>query len=270
MPAIRAFRCRTSGGGRVSRLSCRSTHGAGHGTVTTFLTGSSAPPARRALPRFTPRGPALRAGASRPSSRVPPATRSGHEERVPRPPKRPGHPQLQHRHRHVTVRHSTDLRAADPTLEDLHAAARRQWRCASLRDGLWPPLTPDTDEQEGWLSGRWLSHGHDRERVAPRAARRVPHVFPRPGIQRNRGTRRRRSGSTPKCGEAFAMRRSGVRIPSAPPNRNPAPPAGTSQRRRGFVVVTPHSSALAHPPAPTGALRRSKPARLADDQRWCR
>ena len=30
---------------------------------------------------------------------------------------------------------------------------------ASLRDGLRPPLTPDTAEQMGWLSVRWPSIG---------------------------------------------------------------------------------------------------------------
>jgi hypothetical protein len=65
---------------------------------------------------------------------------------------------------------SFHLRAADPMAEDLHAAVRPQGRYASLRDGLRPPLPPDTDEQEGWLSGRWLSHAH------------VP--FPDPGAAR--------------------------------------------------------------------------------------
>jgi hypothetical protein len=46
--------------------------------------------------------------------------------------------------------------------EDLHADARPQGRFASLRDGLRPPLPPDTDEQLGWLSGRWLSHARGR------------------------------------------------------------------------------------------------------------
>jgi hypothetical protein len=67
--------------------------------------------------------------------------------------------QLQHRHCQVTARHTTDLRAADPTYEDLHAGARHQGRCASLRDGLRPPWTPNTAEHEGWLSDRWLSSG---------------------------------------------------------------------------------------------------------------
>jgi hypothetical protein len=35
-----------------------------------------------------------------------------------------------------------------------HSAARRQGRCASLRDGLRPPLTPSSTEQIGWSSGR--------------------------------------------------------------------------------------------------------------------
>ena len=52
------------------------------------------------------------------------------------------------------------LRAADPIHEDLHDAARHQGRHASLRDGRRPPLTPDTAEQLGWLSGRWLSPAH--------------------------------------------------------------------------------------------------------------
>jgi hypothetical protein len=49
----------------------------------------------------------------------------------------------------VTVCGLTRLRAADPMHEDLHAGARPQGRSASHRDGLRPPLPPDTDEQEG-------------------------------------------------------------------------------------------------------------------------
>jgi hypothetical protein len=59
----------------------------------------------------------------------------------------------------VTVCGATHLRAADPIDEDLHADARPQGRSASHGDGLRPPLPPDTDEQEGWLSGRWPSSG---------------------------------------------------------------------------------------------------------------
>ena len=231
-------------------------------SVASFFTGSSAPPARRVLPRFAPRGPALRAGASRPSSRTPPATRSGHEERVPRPSERPGHPQLQQCRRRVTARRSNDLRAADPTIEDLHAAVRRQGRCASRRDGLRPPLTPGTDEQVGWLSGRWLSHGRGRERREPRSTRHVPHVFPRPGIERNRGTLRSRGGGPPKRGEAFAMRRSGVRIPqlhqTATPSHQRTPAGGTGFRRCPSALLCSRAS-----PAP----RRSEAARSPDDPR---
>jgi hypothetical protein len=58
---------------------------------------------------------------------------------------------------------TTHRRAADPIPDRLHDGSRRQGRSASLRklrDGLRPPLTPATAEQEGWLSGRWLSPGH--------------------------------------------------------------------------------------------------------------
>jgi hypothetical protein len=81
---------------------------------------------------------------------------------TPMPKKDTDAPQLHHGHRLLTVRDSAHLRAADPIPKDLHAAARPQGRSASLRmlrDGLRPPLPPNTDEQQGWLSGRWLSPG---------------------------------------------------------------------------------------------------------------
>ena len=43
----------------------------------------------------------------------------------------------------------TDHRAADPISDGLHGGPRHQVRCASLRDGLRPRLTPKTDEQQG-------------------------------------------------------------------------------------------------------------------------
>jgi hypothetical protein len=78
------------------------------------------------------------------------------------------------------ARGSTHLRAADPLHEYLHAGTRHQGRCASLRDDLRPPLTPGTDEQEGWLSVRWLSLG----------LARVPPVSPGPCSPRIPGTPR--------------------------------------------------------------------------------
>ena len=87
-------------------------------------------------------------------------------------------------------------------------------------------------------------------------------VFPRPGIERNRGTRCRRGGGTPRRGGAFAMRRSGVRLPSAPPDGNPVPPAdtagGTGFRRCPSALLCSRAS-----PAP----RRSEAARSPDDPR---
>ncbi len=68
----------------------------------------------------------------------------------------------------VMVRRVGHLRAADPIDDDVHAGARHQARSASRCDGLRPPLTPDTGEQGGWLSGRWLSPGRQEPRT-PRA-----------------------------------------------------------------------------------------------------
>ncbi len=42
---------------------------------------------------------------------------------------------------------------------------------------------------------------------------------------------------TDGSGNAFAMRRPGVRIPAAPQRKNPAPPAQTLKSGRGFVIV---------------------------------
>jgi hypothetical protein len=114
-------------------------------------------------------GPRAAGGAGAPSSRTPPARGLGHAAKAPGPAE-PDALQLRHRHRLVTVRLATHLRATDPIDKDLHDGARPQGRFASLRmlrDGLRPPLPTDTDEQEGWLSGRWLSRG--RPRVASKS-----------------------------------------------------------------------------------------------------
>ena len=201
---------------------------------------------------------------SRPSSRTPPATRSGHEEGVPRPSERPGHPQLQQCRRRVTARRSNDLRAADPTIEHLHATTRRQGRCTSRRVGLRPPLTrAPTSKWAGYRVGG--SPMAVAVNAASRSTRHVPHVFPRPGIERNRGTLRRRGGGTPKRGEAFAMRRSGVRLPTAPPDGNPVPPAdtagGTGFRRCPSALLCSRAS-----PAP----QADRGGQSADAPRRCK
>ena len=142
--------------------------GKGHEAVRTFLTGSSAPSAR---PRCARRGPALRAcGAGAPvPTRTPPCSHEDaegaprHLARCPR--------QLQ---AGTNRRNPAHRRAADPIANHLHDAARHQGRTALLRDGLRPPLTPDTAEQEGWLSGRWLFHartGHRNDLGWGRASR---------------------------------------------------------------------------------------------------
>jgi hypothetical protein len=46
------------------------------------------------------------------------------------------------------------------------------------------------------------------------------------------------------------MRRSGVRIPAAPPSKNPAPPAQTLDCRRGFVIVIQPCDASVPPGCP--------------------
>lgn len=50
-----------------------------------------------------------------------------------------------------------DAHAADPIQQDLHAGTR-QGRYASLRDGLRPPLTPDTTRAGYWVGGSPLSN----------------------------------------------------------------------------------------------------------------
>jgi hypothetical protein len=52
--------------------------------------------------------------------------------------------------------------ATDPIAHRLHAGPRHQGREASLRDDLRPLLTPDNDEQVGWLPVRWLRPGLGR------------------------------------------------------------------------------------------------------------
>ena len=95
----------------------------------------------------------------------------------------------------------------------------------SLRDGLWPPLTPDAAEQECWLSGRWLSLAY---------LGRVPHVCPRCQADCNSRTPGIAALARFTACPAFATRRSGVRIPSAPPSRDPVSPVGTPPWRRIF------------------------------------
>jgi hypothetical protein len=63
-------------------------------------------------------------------------------------------------HHRIKARCATHRRSTDPIDDDLHADTRPRERDASLRDGLRPPLTPDADEQQGWLSGRRLSDAH--------------------------------------------------------------------------------------------------------------
>ena len=119
----------------------------GSESVTSFCTGSSAPSAR---PGGTPRcgrrwravlaHPTRSKGADIEGARFRQETSAIHFDR------RAGQGEI-----------STHRRAADPIPEGLHAGARHQGRRASLRDGLRPPLTPNTAEQGGWLSDRWFS-----------------------------------------------------------------------------------------------------------------
>jgi len=52
-------------------------------------------------------------------------------------------------------------------MEGWLSAARRQGRCASLRDGLRPPLTPSSTERIGWSSGRPQDSGRVTNRGTP-------------------------------------------------------------------------------------------------------
>ena len=101
---------------------------------------------------------------------------------------------------------------------------------------------------------------------------RVPPVSPDPRVGRPPTiptqpicSTNARAMRTPRL---FAMRRSGVRIPSAPPHGNPARPAQTRDVRRGFIVVTRRSRCRQYPlstpgleiarssAGPSGPLRR--------------
>jgi hypothetical protein len=103
----------------------------------------------------------------------------------------------------------------------------------------WPPapLTPDTAEQGGRLSGRWLSPG----RQEPRTPRAPPNLRTGHEVHRMHASGRGPDNDT-EPGEAFAMRRSGVRIPSAPPcdvSRHRHSPNPSGVRVRVGVVGAP-------------------------------
>jgi hypothetical protein len=104
-------------------------------SVTTFFTGSSAPPARRA-------GPALRAARAR-RPRTPARRRRGTDRR--RRSSRPGTSAFEHT---AMTRHGPQLHAPPSRRPDSEGCARR--RPASRAQGVasrWPPATLDPDHR---------------------------------------------------------------------------------------------------------------------------
>ena len=98
-------------------------------------------------------------------------------------------------------------RAVDPTEDDVHASARHQGQVAAR----WPPapLDPGHCRANGAgyrVDGSLLA---DPTTHPPRTPQRFSAAPSAPDA--------RRSSSSGEAGNAFAMRRSGVRIPSAPP-----------------------------------------------------
>ena len=100
-----------------------------------------------------------------------------------------------------------------------------------------PPVT--------WQVASKPARGAQPEKPPKAASNSAPHRVPprcpprmtpgRPGGQL--ATHATHAPVTDGAGHAFAMRRSGVRIPAAPPPEHPAPPAQTLKPGRGFVIV---------------------------------
>ena len=205
--------------------------------VTSFFTGSSAPSARRAA-----------GGAGAPSSRVHPHPHS----------KRPLH-------------HGTGARNAMAQRPQLHSppshrpdaegSARRHPASRALRVALrWPPATLDPGRRRagGLVIGSVALFCPDRFRAPP--------AHPRPIVLGSRRSACTGPDAAVQPGVAFAMRRSGVRIPSAPPDRHRVPPAGTVPF---YDQVTVRLSAEACSGDPTGSRKvaRHRPARAPDPGR---